>query len=184
MAFGLAFAVSIAIAFNFLFPGLGIMMLLTVLAFIFALLLGFFLHDEYVYIQDLLGSLKRFTVGTIISISFALPYRLSWETILLGVLIFLLVNILSIPLFTYTAWLNVDDAQERLISLIHSDSTAYRMGGDEFGGSIYASRTGKLVICSECLSLVGDEDTSCWRCHRVMTSNNRIQIDLERRQRR
>jgi len=177
----------IAACGNYILPGAWTLFIILMGILVAAGLLGLKLRHEFIYRQDLGGSFKRFLMGIIFSILFAIPYRLTVESILLGVIVFLAVNIISIPLFNYTSWLNVDDAHDRLLwgedpfyghKYMVLPSRDISKSAIVSGQTIEASPTGRLAICWECLSLVNDDAEYCWRCRRTLRNSDKIYATL------
>jgi uncharacterized membrane protein YagU involved in acid resistance len=173
---------------NYHLPGIWILSAIVIGSLFFVFVIGLLLRDDSVYRQDMAGSLKRFLTGTAISILLAIPYRLTWENILLGIIVFLLVNLISIPLFTYTSWLNEDDAQERLIprdrdssygsDYFHPSDNSPKRAVNASGLVITSSQSGWLTICNNCMSLVGDEEEYCWRCREDLKPGDKLYVAL------
>ncbi len=183
------FGILFGALFNILAPGEVTLDALVLAYGLFLVVIYVKMSRDWVYHQDFNGALKRFIAGLVVGAAFALPLGVPVQSILMATLMFVVVNLLSISLFTYTKFLNVNDARERLLE---GRPAVYRMGLDwnpkpqeapyafrgGFINTMTSSGTGWLTVCRECLSLVGDEDTTCWRCEQPLSPPNRFYVRL------
>ncbi len=127
-------------------------------------------REQFIYRNAVKSAIFHASLGTLIGVFIVAPYGLlDWRN--LGLSVFLVFAVTSVSFGTWTYWRLQDlyRASERLIWSPHAEYQ--NVLGLETSSDQVDER---VSICRECLSLVGNNDTTCWRC------DNSLHLQAER----
>ncbi len=135
-------------------------------------------REQFIYRRAVKSAIFHASLGILIGSFIVAPYGLlDWRNLILSVFLLFAVTSVSFGTWTYWRFHNLSRASRKLL---WNPQAEYRNVLD-FETS-YDQLDERISICRECLSLVGNNDESCWRCdsklnvqaERLLASVNRV----------